>query len=157
MFALSRHVGEHPTLIGDLVGIAIAMVGIAPLEEMLETPGCPNLFWALTNLPNPLISIDRGLDGERVLLFAEFRDLSSTEPMTPGQIRKVIEHIDYIRKFESDRIKLTTRQWINVRAKDEKRLKAARTRLSETGLDSVKLEKLPADQIILLDEVREFE
>ena len=46
MFALSRHLGEHPTLIGSLVAIAIAFVAIAPLEEMLEQPNCPNLYWA---------------------------------------------------------------------------------------------------------------
>src|SRR5262249_40668414 len=61
MFALSRHMGEHPTLIGDLVGMALALVTIGPLEEMLEQPGCPNLYWALTNLPNPLISLAKGM------------------------------------------------------------------------------------------------
>ena len=60
MFAMSRHMGEHPTLIGDLVGIAIAHIAFVPLEEMLEKPGCPNLYWALTNLPSPLVSLDRG-------------------------------------------------------------------------------------------------
>ena len=54
MFAMSRHLGEHPTFIGDLVGIAIASVAIEPLEEMLEQPGCPNLYWALTTLAQPL-------------------------------------------------------------------------------------------------------
>lgn len=156
LFALSRHVGEHPTLIGDLVGIAIAMIGVAPLEEMLEQPGCPNLYWALTDLPYPLISLEGGLAGERVLIHSEFRDLSETKPMTAEQIKKVIDHIDYIRKFEADRVKVTTRQWIAVRAKDEKKLAAAKARLVESGLDAAKLDTFPADQIILLDEVREF-
>ena len=66
MFAMSRHLGEHPTFIGNLVGIAIANTAIGPLEEMLEQPGCPNLYWALTNLPNPLVSLDKGMEGERV-------------------------------------------------------------------------------------------
>ena len=52
--------GEHPTLIGDLVGIAIASIAIGPLEEMLSQPVCPNLYWALTNLPSPLVSMDVG-------------------------------------------------------------------------------------------------
>src|SRR5207248_7742508 len=82
MFAMSRHMGEHPTLIGDLVAIAIAYVTIGPLEEMLEQPGCPNLYWALTNLPSPLISLDKGLEGERVLILAELAGLSDTDPMT---------------------------------------------------------------------------
>jgi hypothetical protein len=82
MFALSRHMGEHPTLIGDLVGIAIATITIGPLEEMLEQPGCPNLFWALTNLPDPLISVNKGMEGERVLIRSEFPELNDREPMT---------------------------------------------------------------------------
>ena len=64
MFAMSRHMGEHPTLIGNLVGIAIAAIAIGPLEEMLEQPGCPNLYWALTNLPDPVHFPEDG-DGRR--------------------------------------------------------------------------------------------
>ncbi len=60
MFAMVRHLGDHPIFIGDLVGIAIAHVTIRTLDEMLERPGCPNLYWALTNLPCPLVSIEIG-------------------------------------------------------------------------------------------------
>ena len=45
---------------------------------MLEQPGCPNLYWALTNLPSPLVSLDKGIEGERALVLAEFRDLDDT-------------------------------------------------------------------------------
>src|SRR5262249_21370907 len=62
MFAMSRHMGEHPTLVGNLVAIAMATITIGPLEEMLEQPGCPNLYWALTNLPDPLISVSKGME-----------------------------------------------------------------------------------------------
>ena len=64
MLALSRYMGEHPTVIGSLVAIAIAYVALAPLEEMLEQPGCPNLYWSLTNLPTPFITLDKGMEGE---------------------------------------------------------------------------------------------
>src|SRR5262249_60215497 len=62
MFALSRHVSEHPIYIGSLVAIAVANVAIGPLEEMLEQPGCPNLYWALTNLPRPFVSLNKATD-----------------------------------------------------------------------------------------------
>ena len=68
MFALSRHLGEHPTLIGDLVGVALAAITIGPLEEMIQQPGSPNVFWALTDLPAPFIDIRKGLQGERSML-----------------------------------------------------------------------------------------
>ena len=99
MFALSRHMGEHPTLIGDLVGMAIAFIAIGPLEEMLEQPGCPNLYWALTNLPCPLVSLDKGMEGERIFILAELHErggLSDKAPMTPEQIKKLGEYIDRI-------------------------------------------------------------
>ena len=94
LFAMSRHLGEHPTLIADLVGIAIASVAASGLEEMQEQPGCPNLYWALTTLPSPLIPLDKGMDGERVMHQCLFRDLSVSVPMTGEQIKKFIAHMD---------------------------------------------------------------
>ena len=82
LFALARHLEEHPTLISDLVGIAIAFLAIGPLDEMIQQPGCPNLFWALTDLPKPLISTHLGCQGERIFLsdvFALLDDLRSHE------------------------------------------------------------------------------
>jgi hypothetical protein len=160
MFALSRHMGEHPTLIGDLVAIAMAYVTIGPLEEMLEQPGCPNLYWALTNLPNPLISLDKGMEGERVLLRSEFHELDDREPMTPGQIKKLIFHIAALSRNpgkaaneEANKV----RAWIDERTKDVKFVEAARRRLVEYGIPEKRLARFPADQVILLDEEREYE
>ncbi|HUR53650.1 MAG TPA: hypothetical protein VMZ71_05945, partial [Gemmataceae bacterium] len=157
MFAVSRHMGEHPTLIGGLVGIAIAQVTIQPLEELLEQPNCPNLYWALTHLPYPLISLDHGMQGERLFIYAELRDLSDTEPMTAAQIKKVIDHIEMIRRFEPDKLQDKSRVYVNKRAADAKHLAAARARLVDWGLAEDKLAKFPADQIILLDEKREYQ
>jgi hypothetical protein len=152
MFAMSRHMSEHPTLIGQLVGIAIAYVAIGPLEDMLQKPGCPNLFWALTNLPYPLVPMDKGLEGERMFVDAELHELSDTEPMTPQQLRKLITHIDRIRDFDDTRPKKTTREWIDELLADEKYLPAARARLVEYGLREERLATFPPDQIAILDE-----
>jgi hypothetical protein len=151
MFALSRHLGEHPTLIGDLVGIAVATVTIEPLQEMLEQPGCPNLYWALTNLPNPFISMEKGLEGERIGVSSEFLDLLENAPMSRSQIKKLIEHID---KAFGPR---GARDWVDARIKDEKLITAARQRLVEVGFPEERLLRFPAEQVILLDEMREFE
>lgn len=159
MFAMSRHMGEHPTLIGDLVGIAVAFVAIGPLEEMLERPGCPNLYWALTNLPNPLVPLDRGMEGERVLIQAEFRDLNDSAPMGPDQIKKVVANIDLLRQLEpkADKADRGTRAWLDARVRDGALLAAARRRLVGVGLSEDRLRQFPAEQVLLLDERREFE
>ncbi len=51
MLALGRHLGEHPTEVADLIGLGVAHLGLDTLEEMVQQPGCPNLYWALTDLP----------------------------------------------------------------------------------------------------------
>src|SRR5262249_24766178 len=156
MFAMSRHMGEHPTLIGDLVAIAIAYVAIGPLEEMLEQPGCPNLYWALTNLPNPLIPLDKGMEGERASLLTDFRDLDERAPMSVDQLQKFIAHWELW--FGDGKLPRPgegrVRTWLQARTKDAGMVGAALRRLAESGLPEERLRRFPADQVILLDEKR---
>jgi hypothetical protein len=159
MFAISRHMSEHPTLVGNLVGISIAYLAIGPLEEMLEHPQCPNLYWALTNLPAPVVPIDKGMGGERALVLSEFRGLDERSPMTGDELNKFITHTDILigegkpPKPGESRV----RAWLDARTKDDKTVSAARHRLIECGFPQERVQQFPADQIILLDEKREYD
>jgi hypothetical protein len=155
MFAMSRHLAEHPTLIGDLVGIAVAAVAIGPLEEMLEQQGCPNLYWALTNLPCPLVPLDKGVEGERAIVLAEFHDLDDRAPMSADQVKRFIAHADIVLGESGPAIRV--RKWLDARIKDTAKVAAARRRLVEHGLPEERLLRFPAEQVILLDEKREYE
>lgn len=157
MFALSRHMGEHPTLIGDLVAIAIATIAIGPLEEMLAQPGCPNLYWALTNLPSPLITIDRGLEGERVSFDSELRGLSDTAPMSRAQLKKLIDHINELISINAKPTANKIQQWLDEQLRDPAKIVAARNRLVEVGLAEERLLHFPPEQILLLDQKRDCE
>jgi hypothetical protein len=156
MFALAHHMGEHPTLIAGLVGFAITAVAIGPLEEMLEQPGCPNLYWALTNLPNPLICIELGLESERMWIVSEFKDLDDTGPMSEAQLKKVITRFDDLLRMEGSN-KQTLRQWLDARAKDQALVDAARRRLTDYGLMEEQVKQFPPHQVLLLDEKRDYE
>jgi hypothetical protein len=158
LFAMSRHLGEHPTFVGNMVGIEVAFNAIGPLEEMLEQPGCPNLYWALSNLPGPLVPLEKGAAGERVWTSLIFRDLDATSPMSAEQIKKFMEHKDPlfgVGKPAKEGEGL--RGWLDARARDEAVVRAARRRLVEHGLSEEHLLRFPASQVILLDEKREFE
>jgi hypothetical protein len=156
MFALSRHVAEHPTLIGGLVGIAIANVAIGPLEEMIQQPGCPNLYWALTDLPSPFVDLRRGLQGERLLADAEFAGLDSTAPMSEAQLGKIATRVIATVQQLPD-VKRDAREWLDGRTKDEKQVRAGRQRLVASGLAEAEVKQFPALQVILLDDKRAYE
>jgi hypothetical protein len=159
MFAMSRHMGEHPTLVGNEVGITIASLAIGSLEEMIEQPECPNLYWALTNLPNRLVPLDNGMGGERALTLSEFRGLDDSAPMNADQLTRFIAHTDLLLgagkppKPGESRV----RAWLDERAKDDSKVSSARQRLVEFGLPEERLSRFPADQVILLDEKREYD
>ena len=92
-FALARHAGNGVILIQDLVGIAIARQMLDRLEELVQQPGAPNLYWALTDLPRPFVDLRQALQGEKEGLYAsvpELRDLD-TARLTPEQQQKLVQ------------------------------------------------------------------
>jgi hypothetical protein len=158
LFAMSRHLGEHPTFVGNLVGMAVAYEAIGPLEEMLEQPACPNLYWALSNLPDPLVPLDKGAAGERMWTLGVCQDLDATSPMSAEQINKFIEQKDeYLGVENPAKEGRGVRGWLDARTKDEAVVRAARRRLVEYGIPEARLLRFSASQVILLDEKRELE
>jgi hypothetical protein len=92
-FALAKHVGEAPTAIHALVGIALTAVMTSRLEELIQLPEAPNLYWALTMLPRPFLDERKPLYGEMNLWYRTFpflRDVPTT-PMKPEQAQELIE------------------------------------------------------------------
>lgn len=158
MFAISRHLGEHPTVIGNLVGIAIGNIAIPPLEEMLQRPGCPNLYWALTYLPHPLVPMAKGIDGERVMAVFVFSDLDDRGPIDPAKLEHFINEIDkLLRDEEAVKSAGGVRKWLDAQTKDRANVDAARRRLVESGLPEDRVARFAPAQAILLDLKREYE
>jgi hypothetical protein len=81
--AFGRHVAEGPFLINGLIGVAITNLMLAPLEDLIAQPGAPNLYWALTALPRPLVSLRDSLEVEQKLLENLIPELSETELNRP--------------------------------------------------------------------------
>lgn len=55
--AMARHVGQGPTLVQRLVSIAIAALMCGQLEQFVQGPDAPNLYWAFQALPKPFIDL----------------------------------------------------------------------------------------------------
>ena len=75
--ALARHIGEHETLIVFLIGTASAGMMEFQLDELIARPGAPNLYYALTDLPTPLIRMRPALEGERLMAYGTFPGLAA--------------------------------------------------------------------------------
>jgi len=69
-FAMAKHIGEGPTLIHGIIGVGIGGFICRQLEQFVQGPNAPNLYWALRGLPRPFIDLT-----ER----SEFEDLDIRE------------------------------------------------------------------------------
>jgi hypothetical protein len=159
LLTLARQLGEHPTMISELVGIAVVYVAVGPLEEMIEQPGSPNLFWALTDLPRPLVDLRKGAQSERLLLADLFAVLDDQAPMTEAQLKAVVERVRALMKdlnllrWQNEDVG----DWLAGRAKEEAHVAAARKRLAAVGLAEAKVKTFPALQVVLLDDKFAYE
>jgi hypothetical protein len=97
--AMSKHIGESPYLIAYLIGLATASTTLERVEEFVQQPGAPNLYWSLTDLPRPLIDLRRPLQGERVSvdgLFPEIRQAlkdAKTLPIADNVLRACMDRL----------------------------------------------------------------
>jgi hypothetical protein len=149
LFALARHLGEHPTLIGNLVGIAIANLAVEPFEELLQRPGCPNLYWALSQLPPSLVEIRKGMQGERFWVIAEFKDfLAPTQPWTAADVKRAVDKARVIAGLAGEADNKERDEWLAARLKDERWLADARRRLVAAGLPEASVAKFPPEQVL---------
>ena len=83
IFTLARHLGEHPTIISGMVGVAIGQIGFNLIEELIQQPDAPNLYWALTLLPREVVDARRGLSADRAPSGRGARDCRSYRRSSP--------------------------------------------------------------------------
>jgi len=141
LFAMSRHHCEHPTLVANLVGFAISGAALRSLEEMVQQPGAPNLFWAESSLPSPLVGFASGLQGEWVIVEKEIEPLERHSPMTDAELQRAIDHLDAMLDLEGGTKKRgDVRKSLEAKARDKAELAKARRLLADAGFDSKQLD-----------------
>lgn len=156
-YALARHVARSPTLISALVGVAISGVMNARVEELATQPGAPSLYWALTELPDPLVDFRLGMEAEKSMLYLtypEFRDLDRVH-RSPEEWRKLFDKIcgELLRvgaeKSWAGRAALT---FVAIKG-----YPAAKRRLVDSGRSPEQVDAMPASQAVLLNSLAVYE
>lgn len=91
-YRLAVFVAKSPTLINDLVGVAIGSLMTAELTRLVAHPDAPNMYWAITALPTPLINLREALEWEAgvpLQIFPFLRD-PETAQRTPEEWRRLM-------------------------------------------------------------------
>jgi hypothetical protein len=95
-FAVARHVAQAPLYISYLVGSAITTQMVGTLEDLIQSPAAPNLYWAVVNLPRPLLDLAQAHEGEQYVLEREFPRLRELEngPWTLENARSFSDELE---------------------------------------------------------------
>jgi hypothetical protein len=155
---LGRDTAEPELLINGLIGIAICNIMQDELVEIIDQPGSPNLYWALSSLPRPLVDLRRGIRFEMDMperMFPFLKD-AETAQRTPEEWQKLmVESLGQIQEVAGPTTRLP--EW-------QSRLVAtaglmmiypeAKKRLLEDGFDRQQLEKMPVAQVVAIQTSR---
>ena len=153
-YALGRHVATGETIVNGLVGIAICGIMNDQVTEYVQQLGSPNLYWALSTLPRPLIDLQRALDVERMGIELTFPELANarTQKKTPDEWRE-----QYLRIFSQELgVKLSDQNSPKAPSPDElekrcrDRMPEAKKFLIAGGLPAKEIEEMPTYQIATL-------
>jgi hypothetical protein len=160
MFALARHLGECPVGAANLLGLEVAGLALDTLEEMVQQPRCPNLYWALTDLPVPLVALRKGLQGDSGRAAADLRRLREDAPMTEAEVEDVVSRLSGTIGFarqQAGRPPSALRSVLRAGVKDAEKVRTARARLVEAGRAEALVRKFPPAQVLLLEQKHESE
>jgi hypothetical protein len=160
MLAMSRHITEGPTLINALVAAAVANLTLGRVEEFIEQPGAPNLYWALAALPQPFIDLRRALETEKIMVEVHFPDLKKLDkgPLTAGEMDRLVEVcINVWAGLEGANVrKAGLAQKVELVGKVVQAYPAARKALIDQGRTAAEVEALPMLQVVVLHHYQRF-
>jgi hypothetical protein len=158
--AMARHAGDGPWVIQSLVGIAIAHIMLARVEEWVQLDGAPPLYWPLTALPAPLVSTDRAIRGEAgsfVRSFPRLRTLAG-ETLTKEQADGLAsELLQTTAPYFGDQRPNDWQARLAMAGIATQAYPAAKRYLIEHGRTAAQVEAMPVLQVVLVFYVEEYE
>ena len=158
-FGLAQSFETHPTLIASLVGLAVEAICLHALEEMIQQPGCPNLYWSFTEIPAEGLSLRTAIQGEKLLAMTLFgKLLQAGDEIPDADLKKILTQIDtYMVISRGSKELLKSSVIFQGWAKDGQRVERARTFLIETGSRADTVKKYSPLQAIVTADARQYE
>jgi hypothetical protein len=153
IFAMARHLGEHPTLISGLVGAAIAQQGLNLLEEFVQQPGAPNLYWALTDMPQQLVDTRKAASADRMVMSGMLGRFSDPKRVWSGdEIPDAVKRANEVGMMLTEmpqEERAAAEAWAKDRLADETWLADARKFLTARGYPADAVAQYPPVQVLL--------
>jgi hypothetical protein len=155
-FAFSQHISEAPFLISSLVSIAQASIFSDTVLEFIEQPDAPNLYWALTTLPRPMVRLRKGYEFEREVIQLQFPDLADLDRARTAEqwdevLKRVRKEFRRLLRYDPPAKTLSAETAPDVPASKSPDLATARKYLIEQRkMAADRVKAMPPSQVLVL-------
>lgn len=160
-YRLGENVAKSPFIVSGLVGLAVCSMGNAEVVEVIASPDSPNLYWALAELPRPLVDLRTSIRHELSFNVAIFPFMESPETAqhSPEQWAQLLSDsfVSLQQLSANGSAHLDPRAArLAVAGLGVLAYPAAKQRLVESGMEVATVEAMPVGQVIAIDAAREF-
>lgn len=157
-FSLARHVAEGPTLVTALVGMASCGMMCEQVETLVQQPGTPNLYWALTWLPRPYIDMRRAVEMEMHFLELALPELKDVETRrrSPAEWQALLDGLAEKMAASDEGPPAGWQARLAFTALAMKGYPMARDGLVGQGYSREEVEAMPVPQVVLLYTLRTY-
>jgi hypothetical protein len=158
--AMGRHVADGPTLIQGLVGIAITSMMLQVVDDWVSLPGAPDLYWALTDLPRPVVDFRKGFEGERIYIDAilpGYREMLADPSLPPPSARQLQRNLRNATAVTDDWQKSDFDRGRDALLLGLQNYTEAKRMLREHGRTAEQVEAMPVLHAVFLYEVYKYD
>ena len=170
LYRLAQNSGNEPIFVCGLVGIAEQGVANSQAIDFIAAPNSPNLYWALSELPRPLIDLREAISLEMSAVsrvFPILLDAETAEHIPAEWARLISREIGTAEALGSE----MTVQKVFKKLSDNPELSrgltatglalasypAAKKRLIDSGMETEIVEEMPVGKVLAIDTAREYQ
>jgi hypothetical protein len=132
------------------------------IDDFVQQPKAPNLYWALTDLPRPLIDERKAVQAERLALYRRFPGITAAAadlnagPLTEEHVQACVQELlRYLRRPRPSVFDLQTRSQLTRRLTDY--YDDYKKVLLDQGRPKDKVEAMPHVEVALVAKFAEFD
>ena len=163
-YKLGQDVGSQKFLVSNLVGIAVVGMGNQTMIDLIAAPDSPNMYWALSELPRPIVSIRESIRLEMSLgprMFPVLLDVEEREH-SPEEWARLLNEVFVesrgLGDFFNGSLLEDSLTWdMAITGIAIVAYPAAKERLIQSGMEPAEVDAMPVAQVMLIDMAREWQ
>ena len=163
-YQLGQDFSKQRFLVCSLIGLAEVNMTNASMIDFIGAQGSPNMYWALSELPRPLINVREALNLDMSLglrMFPALLDAETREHAPEEWKRLVVTTVNDLRSADSLLDSRLPKNEIlakfGVAGMSLAIYPSAKQRLIAAGDDPQAVEAMPVTQVLLIDTAREYQ